>query len=565
MHKQVKHMVAWGSRKAVLLFVLFFSVLLLAVSIYRIAIQNSMLQAAETALAENIVPDDYSNDAWALSGSGVAILLITGVVCFLLWEIRIRRKMNDELRIQKEHYRITINSITEGLITTGKNGEILYMNPAAEKLTGWTNEEVKNLPLEKVYDVVNEKTGMPFVHIVQRILKTGHVVEFENNTLLQTKNKEKLIISNSGSPLFDKKGNIAGSVLLFNDITERKKAEEKTLSAIERYDMLARATSDTIWDWDISNNKMQYNDAMSDMFGYTLSEIDNVLGWWKQNLHPDDVKKVSESLLGIFEDEKQTFQLEYRFRCADGSYKYIFDRAFVMYDADQKPVRVIGAMQDVSYEREEEKRITKAILDAQENERHQIGLELHDNVNQILVGTLLNLGMINKVPADKAPELIEKSREYIIEAIGEIRKLSHRLAPANFENISLQEIFESLIKSVNVQNSFEYKLVFEGFDEQMVSNDIQVNLLRVLQEQLSNIVKYASASFIEISVVHRNNQVSMRIFDNGVGFNPSSVKRGIGLGNIKKRAESLKGKFLLNSAVGNGCEIIIKIPSVIAA
>ena len=467
--------------------------------------------------------------------------------------------------MQKEHYRITINSINEGLITTGKNGEILYMNPAAERLTGWKNEEVKNLPLEKVYDVVNEKTLKPFEHVVKRILKTGQVVENENNTLLQTKNRNKLIISNSGSPLFDKKGNIAGSVLLFDDITERKKAEEKTLSAIERYEMLAQATSDTIWDWDIANNKMQYNAAMSDMFGYSSAEIDNVLGWWKQNLHPDDVKKVSESLLGIFENEKQTFQLQYRFRCADGSYKYIYDRAFVMYDAKQKPVRVIGAMQDVSYEKEEEKRITKAILDAQEKERHQIGLELHDNVNQILVGTLLNLGMINKVPADKAPELIEKSREYINEAIGEIRKLSHRLAPASFDNISLEEIFEGLIKSVNVQNAFEYKIVFKDFDEQAVGEDIKINLLRVLQEQLNNIVKYASASFIEISVIHSDHQISMRIFDNGVGFNPSSVKRGIGLGNIKKRAESLKGKFLLNSAIGNGCEIVIEIPLSIAA
>jgi signal transduction histidine kinase len=235
-----------------------------------------------------------------------------------------------------------------------------------------------------------------------------------------------------------------------------------------------------------------------------------------------------------------------------------------MYDTNRKPVRVIGAMQDVSYEREEEKRITRAILDAQEKERHQIGLELHDNVNQILVGTLLNLGMINKVTADKAPVLIEKSKEYIVEAIGEIRKLSHRLAPANFENISLKEIFEGLIKSVNVQNAFEYKLVFEGFDEQMVSNDIQVKLLRILQEQLSNIVKYASASFIEISVIQQNNRVSMRIFDNGAGFNPALVKRGIGLGNIKKRAESLKGKFLLNSTAGNGCEIIIEIPLPVA-
>lgn len=354
-------------------------------------------------------------------------------------------------------------------------------------------------------------------------------------------------------------------VPFFSSVTERKKAAEKTRRAIERYDILAKATSDTIWDWDITNNKMEYNAGVFDMFGYELPEVKNVLDWWKMNLHPEDVHMVSEALIEVFQTQRQNFQLEYRFRCANGTYKYIYDRAFVMYDAKQNPVRMIGAMQDVSYEKEEEKRISKAIMDAQEKERYQIGLELHDNVNQMLVGTLLNISMINKVEADKAQELIEKSKGYINDAIAEIRKLSHRLAPVTFDDISLKEIFEGLLESINVQNKFTYKLDLDGFDEAAVANDIQVNLLRVLQEQLSNIVKHAHASCIEISIKHTANKLRMRIFDNGVGFNPATIKRGIGLANIKKRAESLKGKFLLNANPGNGCEIILEIPLDMAA
>ena len=81
-----------------------------------------------------------------------------------------------------------------------------------------------------------------------------------------------------------------------------------------------------------------------------------------------------------------------------------------------------------------------------------------------------------------------------------------------------------------------------------------------MQEQMKNIVKYAEAKKIEIAVTRSNGSISLRIFDNGKGFDVKTVKNGIGLSNIKKRAESLSGKFLLNSASGKGCEIIVEIP-----
>jgi len=681
-HHQVKQITDWNKRKFILLFVLLCSAGAMALSFYHFARGNYKLEQFTKVRATGINTKSLTKDVWAYSGTAAAVVSLAIVIILLMREINRRKKINDAVWLQKEYYRITINSIAEGLITTGKNGEILHMNPAAEKITGWRNEEVKNFPLEKVYNVTNESTGKPFEHIVKRILKTGHIVEFENNTLLQTKNNDKLIISNFGSPLIDKRGNISGTVLLFNDITEkihaentlkqskeflqktldlsldiictinaagqfvtvstaskrilgyepdelignlfinyvthadiektlqvsteimgglqivdfenryhhkngnlvpvqwsafwdaesqlmyavarditeRKKAEEQMLTAIERYEILSQATSDTIWDWDFVENKILYNSGVTKMFGYLSPAIVDVFNWWKQKVHPDDLHHVTDAYFGIIKNNQQTIQLEYQFRCADGTYKYIYDRAFVMYDADKKPVRMIGAMQDVSYEKEEEKRIAKAIIDTQEHERNQIGLELHDNVNQILVGALLHLGMAGNVPAHEASGLVEKSKEYINEAITEIRILSHRLAPATFDDISLKEIFEGVIKSLNVNNQFKYKLSFEGFEGSQVNDDIQVNLLRVLQEQLNNIVKYARAGSIDISVVQTDHFVTMRIADDGIGFHVNKVKRGIGLSNIKKRAETLKGKFLLNSSPGNGCEIKLEIP-----
>jgi signal transduction histidine kinase len=162
--------------------------------------------------------------------------------------------------------------------------------------------------------------------------------------------------------------------------------------------------------------------------------------------------------------------------------------------------------------------------------------------------------------AEKAFEFITTTKGYISSAIDEIRKLSHQLAPAKFDDISLKDIFENLLFDINLDNRFTVNLHFDKLNEKNIPEDVQINLFRILQEQTKNILKYAEACTIEIAVTLSADTVSLRIFDDGKGFDTTISRNGIGLGNIKKRAESLSGKFMLNSAPGKGCEIIVEIP-----
>jgi PAS domain S-box-containing protein len=132
-----------------------------------------------------------------------------------------------------------------------------------------------------------------------------------------------------------------------------------------RYETVAQATSDTIWDWDIINDTIQYNYGMNQAFGYKLSEVANVTNWWTTKLHPDDAEKVTGGLTRAFTGKNNHLQLEYRFLCADGKYKHILDRALIIREANGKPARVIGAMQDITRQKEEEQwlRLTESVLE----------------------------------------------------------------------------------------------------------------------------------------------------------------------------------------------------------
>ena len=310
------------------------------------------------------------------------------------------------------------------------------------------------------------------------------------------------------------------------------------------------------------NNQISFNEGVNILFAYDMKELNTAFDWWKKNIHPEDWHVVSELLKESIGQKKQSVPMEYRFRCADGSYKYINHRSLVIYGPDQLPARMIGAMQDISYKKENEIRLGKAILDAQEKERQQIGMELHNNVNQILSAAVLYLGMAKNVEKEKDEfsESVATGMHYINDAIAEIRRLSHQLAPVSYAEVSLKDVFESLTTSMNNAQTFSVTLHFDELEKEQLSSDIQINLYRILQEQLNHIIKHSQASEIEICVKLAGPMVQLRIADNGKGCDPQKLKNGIGLHNIKKRAEVFSGESSFATSPGKGFELFVEIP-----
>lgn len=436
-------------------------------------------------------------------------------------------------------------------------GNIQFANDNFLTISGYSREELKdkghNL-LKSGYHS-NEHYRILWETVLQGKVWRG---EFRN----KAKNGSFHWVDTTIVPFLDEQGKPFQFITIRSDITKRKEAEVARAEALERYDLLTRASSDTIWDWQIDTSEIIYNQGLAKTFGYHINSIKNVEQWWKKNIYPDDFERVIKTLKAAFLKQKESVQLEYRFRCADGSYKYVKDRAFVLYNGKGNPERMIGSMSDITQEIEFASRIEKAVIEAREKEWNQIGMELHDNVNQLLAASLmyLSFGMDKQKAASSAPATeLQKCESHVREAIQEIRKLSHQLAPASSREMSLEEIFRSLLDTIP-GNKLHISLDIKDVKELQIDTELQTNLYRILQEQLNNIIKYSEASEIKISLKEKKGMLNFRITDNGIGFDPSIRRKGIGLENIRRRAKAFSGEFKLRAAPGEGCEVLVSIP-----
>jgi len=223
-----------------------------------------------------------NNSNLAFAGIIASMLLIILVFSLLFKALRKTKKISDELYLRKENYRVTLNSLGEGVISTNKEGRITYMNLSAEQLTGWRWQDAKEQLLHQVFDVVNEQTGKPIEHIVSRILKDGKKIDWENNTILKTKNNSEFIISNNGSAILDVNGHTSGAVLLFNDITEKHKIERQLKDSERQYRDLIQNLPEAVYTCDALGYIQLYNKAAVKLWGREpVAGKDLWCGSWK--------------------------------------------------------------------------------------------------------------------------------------------------------------------------------------------------------------------------------------------------------------------------------------------
>jgi len=238
------------------------------------------------------------------------------------------------------------------------------------------------------------------------------------------------------------------------------------------------------------------------------------------------------------------------------------------HDEENKPVGLIATLKDITAQElsneaarknklEQQKKINRLMIKTQENERNELGRELHDNINQILAAVKLQLEFsLENYEEEKCT--VEKCKNNIEEVIREIRNLSHRLVLPRFAETSLMAEIQKTIDNVAQQQSVCLDLV--GLNESLLPDNIKENIYRIIQEQLTNIIKHAKAKTATIKLHNNASAVFLSVEDDGVGFNTIQTRNGVGITNILNRVETCNGSACIFSSPGKGCRLEVSIP-----
>lgn len=467
----------------------------------------------------------------------------TELSCIMVNDVSERKRFEHDISL-------LVSNTEESFILLDKNLRILSFNKQFQKLY-------------KNYFNLNVKTGDDILDYAQPE-RREKVKEIYKSVLAGNTEKAEIEIpvadgsikyfSIKYSPAKETNDDFIGVVVTARDITEDIVNINAIKNAREKLDNIMQSSLDVICAVDAEGFFVQMSAAAKTVWGYLPEEM--IGKKFIEFVYPEDREKTLHTVVDIMEGNNKT-SYENRYVRKDGS--VVTMQWAARWDAKTKTRYAVA--RDVTEKNLYENKMTKAIIKTQEDERNEIGRELHDNVCQILAASKINLGMLKDSLLPEGIQWYDQCEEYIVMALDEIRNISHRLAPAFFDGSTLEEAFGRLINSFNIDKRYKTSLYFDMAVKTIsMTPELQLNLYRILQEQLKNIFKYADATLIEVNVTTQNNKLTMKVSDNGKGFNVSTVKNGIGLANMRRRAELFSGKFEILSSVGHGCIIVINIP-----
>jgi len=348
---------------------------------------------------------------------------------------------------------------------------------------------------------------------------------------------------------------------------------------------IAQMSYDVMWDWNIETGKMYVGDSIEEAFGYKVEDNSMSFTDFMNFILTEEKDSVETKIFKAIADGDNSWNDSFRLKRFDDSIATILARATIIRTDGGKAKHFIGSILDTSRQREpgqlpelqvesskdisdekfvsdvksREKEIADAVEDARDTERSNIGKELHDNINQLLGASRLYLDMAKK-GGDDTDMYLGRSSEYTLTAINEIRKLSKGLTTNTIRELGLRDAIENMAHDTMETNHVQIRCSTGKFIETKSNAKFQLNIFRIIQEQLNNILKHAQAKKVSISLSQNKKFIQLKISDNGIGFDTGKSRTGIGFNNIISRAATYMGTADVCSEHGKGCTLNVQFP-----
>lgn len=453
-------------------------------------------------------------------------------------------------------------TFTNGFLTVDNEWKVKYWNKAAEKILGVQANDIvgKNL-----WGTFAEILPPEFYTVYDKAFIKDIPAHFQEYWA-QKEAWFDVVTYYTGNTL---------SISFKSSDHPQAENQESTLKRLETitelYRFVTEITNDCLWEWNFLNKEIFWIDGgHKRVLGYPIQNALVPQIFWEDKIHPDDKDRVLEKLrITLAEGTSEEWNDQYRFKKADGEYAYVHDRGHIIYE-NNIASRMIGATEDITdtvelgKKLEEEmhtrqNQITAAVLTAQENEREEIGNELHENVNQVLAVANMYVQLAEKNETNRASYL-RQSSDLLISVMEKIRGISKTLVIPGSHIISLFENIRILVDDITSAHPIVIEFDPGTVTESELSESFQVNIFRIIQEQVNNIIKHSEATYATIFLTKTHNQMQVIISDNGNGVDMEVEKKGVGNININSRIELYGGTVSIISKPCEGYELRIEVP-----
>lgn len=271
-------------------------------------------------------------------------LLTSGIIIALGEKLRRAQNRAEE---SGELVRVTFASIGDAVITTDTAGKVTSLNAVAETLTGWTHADALGHPLSEVFHIINEQTRETVENPASKVLSFGRIVGLANHTVLVAKDGTERPIDDSASPIRDIDGGIKGVVMVFHDVTERRRAQESLRESADQLRFALEAGRLGTWDWEMRTNRVTWSPGLEAIHGLPPGTFPGTFEAYQKDIHPDDLEYVTCSIRKTVE-AGTPHQIEYRIICPDGSLRWVEGRGQLMRDKTGASIRMVGVCSDIT-------------------------------------------------------------------------------------------------------------------------------------------------------------------------------------------------------------------------
>ena len=249
--------------------------------------------------------------------------------------------------------RTTLSSIGDAVIAADAEGELTFLNAAAQCLTGWNQADAVGRAMSEVFVIRNERTRQPVENPAERAIREGVVIGLANHTVLVAKDGREIPIEDSAAPIRDVGQRVLGVVLVFRDVTDRRRSEDALKHSEERLKLALAAGQIGVWDWDVVRNRIEWSDLVYDIHGVERGTFPGGVDDFAALVHPEDRERISEAIQAALQ-QGAPYDVEFRVIHPNGDVHWVSTVALVFRDETGEATRMLGATTDITARKQAE-------------------------------------------------------------------------------------------------------------------------------------------------------------------------------------------------------------------